>query len=595
MTIEGKLYEANLLSWYPSKLDLTQIGSSVHLLPRMLLSWVAVQKNLKDIGYLSVDVFISGKRDNWRGTLILLLSCGFSSFLLSSLLLLYLLFSLRCDLAVAGGIVACSGTLLIVVLFLSKKVRCLGTLIIISLFMKKSRNLLLTAGTSLVVLRNFRNTLENLTGLARSLICNLKAKKADIIAPFSPYVKLLKWIVNRLKSITDFGVFTVDSKLKFSPILELEDSKLNEVEQKLNETVKYAQSIMNKVFSVAENMFPALSFLVLLMFILLHIKKFHSDLKYQNRFISGKFVEFDEKQKAEGKPHVLPLTQKEKKLYTALLSVRPTAEEGKAILKFGVPVISHFVVWVIFITVDALLYNFVDIVTRRLSEMEPFHIPVLMNTKVSMLMISESDFWILQVLFQSNKHSLLFYSSSQIATVVGISFTEEKHQEEFSYSVVLFEKKCLPQPKLLLYNSVIPLAAILLTLLVMALMAAKVAQLRLMICEHFFSSAAEARVEYLHAKILKKRLKQGVCCITSAYFKVCITTYHWLNQPICMMLQECNCYFCVPFSATFLVPSDLQTQREATNCCVIPSREKKKLLHVHCTKAVIFWPGQSAV
>lgn len=176
----------------------------------------------------------------------------------------------------------------------------------------------------------------------------------------------------------------------------------------------------------------------------------------------------------------------------------------------------------------------------------------------------------MQVLFQSNKHSLLIYSSSQeIGTIIGIPFTEEKHQEEFSYSVVLFEKKCLPKPKLLLYNSVIPLAAILLTLLVMALMAPKVAQLRLMICEHFFSAAAEARVEYLHAKILKKRLKQRVCCITSTYFKVCITTYHWLNRPNCMMLHECNCYFRLPLSATFLVPSDLQTQREATNCCVI--------------------------
>lgn len=35
-----------------------------------------------------------------------------------------------------------------------------------------------------------------------------------------------------------------------------------------------------------------------------------------------------------------------------------------------------------------------------------------------------------------------------------------------------------------------------------------------------------------------------------------------------MTLHECNC-FPLPFSATFLVPSDLQTQREATNCCVI--------------------------
>ncbi|XP_070768790.1 dendritic cell-specific transmembrane protein [Enoplosus armatus] len=461
---------------------------------RMLLSWIAIKQSCKDIGYLALDVFITGKRDGFGITLLLLLTCSFSSLLLSSLLLLYLLSTLNYELAVAGGIAGCFGALLTVALFLSKRVRCLGTLFVISVFMKKSRNLLLTAGTSLVVLRNIRNTLENLTGLVRSMICNLRAKKAAIIAPFSNYVKLLKWLGNMLKGVTDLGVLNLDSQLKVSPRLESElfGEKLAEAEQRLNETVKYLRSVMNTVSSVSERLFPAVSFLVLAMFIALHIKKFCNDMKYENRFISGKFVRFDEKQKAEGKPHVLPLTPEEEKLYTAVPSARPTSREGKAMLKFGVPVVSHFVSWVIFITVDALLYCFVDIVTRKLSELEPFHVPLLMSIK-------------------------------GIATLIGIPFGEESHEKDFSYSVTLFEKKCLPKPKLLLYNSVVPLAAILLTLLVMSLMAAKAAQLRLMVCERFFSTAAEERVEYLHSKILRKRLKRrrekSICSLASLYFK----------------------------------------------------------------------------
>ncbi|KAG7240651.1 hypothetical protein INR49_026706 [Caranx melampygus] len=154
-------------------------------------------------------------------------------------------------------------------------------------------------------------------------------------------------------------------------------------------------------------------------------------MKYENRFISSRFVRFDEKQKGEGKPHILPLTPEEAKLYTTIPSTRPTTREGRAVLKFG-----------------------------------------------------------------------------RIATVIGLSFTEENQHEDFSFSVTLFEKKCLPKPKLLFYNSVFPLAAILLTLVTMALMAAKMSQLRLMVCERFFSTAAEDRVEYLHAKILRKRLKR---------------------------------------------------------------------------------------
>ncbi|XP_029359406.1 dendritic cell-specific transmembrane protein [Echeneis naucrates] len=445
----------------------------------MVHSWIAVKQSLKDVGFLAVDVFTTGNRGSFQRKFILLLTCSFSSLLLSTLLLLYLLFHLRYETTVAGVITGCFGTLLTIALFLSKRVRCLGTLFVISVFMKKSRNLLLTAGTSLVVLKNIHNTLDNLTGLLRSVICNLKAKKSAIMAPFSNYVKMLKWIGSVLKGVTDLGVVNVDSQLKIAPRLESEKfrEKLNEAEQRLNETVKYAQSVVSAVSSVTDRMFPAISFLVLMTFIVLHIKKYCSDMKYQNRFISSKLVSFDEKQKAEGKPHILPLTSKEWKLYTTIPSARPTTRESKAVMKFGVSIVVHFVVWAIFITVDALLYWFVDIVTTKLSELEPFHVPLLMSIK-------------------------------GMASVIGVPLSEESHKGDFSYSVTLFEKKCLPEPKLLFYSSIFPLAVILLFLVFMALMTAKMSQLRLMVCEQFFSKVAEERVEYLHAKILRKRLKR---------------------------------------------------------------------------------------
>ncbi|XP_022609301.1 dendritic cell-specific transmembrane protein [Seriola dumerili] len=460
----------------------------------MLLSWTAVKQSLEDVGFQAVDVFTTGKRDGFQRTVLLLLTCSFSSLLLSALLLLYLLFHLDYETAVAGGIAGCFGTLLTVALFLSKRVRCLGTLFVISIFMKKSRNLLLTAGTSLVVLKNIDNTLENLTGLLRSMICNLKAKKSAIITPFSNYVKMLKWIGSILKGVTDLGVVNVDSQLKISLKLESEKfrEKLSEAEQRLDETVKYAHSLVSTFSTVTDRLFPAISFLVLMTFIALHIKKYCSDMKYENRFIGSKFVRFDEKQREEGKPHILPLTPEEGKLYTAIPSARPTTREGKVVLKFGVSVVVHFVVWVIFITVDALLYCFVDIVTTKLAELEPFHVPLLMSIK-------------------------------GIVAVIGLPFSEEIHHKDFSYSVTLFEKKCLPKPKLLFYNSIFPLAVILVTLVVMALMAAKMSQLRLMVSERFFSSAAEGRVEYLHAKILRKRLKgkknKNTCSLTSLIVK----------------------------------------------------------------------------
>uniref|UniRef100_A0A667ZQE0 Dendrocyte expressed seven transmembrane protein n=1 Tax=Myripristis murdjan TaxID=586833 RepID=A0A667ZQE0_9TELE len=457
----------------------------------MRVSCTSLKQSFRDVGFLAVDVYTTSNRDGLGRTILLLITCSLFSLFLSSFLLLYLLFTLDYEIAVAGGIAGCFGVLLTVALFLSKQIRCTGILFAMSIFMKKSRNLLLAAGTSVVVLKNIRNTLENLTGLIRSMVCNLKAKKASIvISPLENFTRMLMWIGNTLKGLTNLEVIKFDSELNVSTKFEagLFTEKLADAEQRLNKSAKYAEAIVSTLFSVADRMFPAISFLLLMMFIALHIKKYRSDMKFENTFVTSKFIQFDQKQKEQGKPHVLPLTPEESKLYASVPSARPTTQEGRAMLKFGIRILPHFVAWVIFITVDALLYCFVDIVTRKLSELEPFSIPL--GTSI----------------------------------VIGLKLGEQNYQEDFSYSVTLFEKRCLPKPKLLLYSSVVPLAAILIALLIMAMMAAKLTQLRLMVYERFFSASAEERAEYLHAKILRKRLKgrkqrDNVGSPTSFFFK----------------------------------------------------------------------------
>ncbi|XP_077454141.1 dendritic cell-specific transmembrane protein [Stigmatopora argus] len=440
---------------------------------------MTVIRGLIDMRILAVDVFTSCNREGFRRTTVLLFTCVFPSLIFSALLLLYLLYTLTCDAAVSTGIAALHGVVLTFALFLSHRLRCMLTLLVISLFTKKSRSLLLTAGTSVVVLGNIRNTLENITDLVRSVICNLRAKQASVVAPFRKYVDMLKWLANLLQGVTDLKVVNLDSQLKISPKVDLKhfQERLNQAELKLNQSVKYAVTFINMVSSVKEHVYPTLSLLVLMIFIALHIRNYCSDKMYKNNFISSKFTHFDKKQKAEGKQHVLPLTSEEEKLYPCLPSFRPTAREGKALVKFGIPIISHLVAWVIFITVDALFYYIVVIITTKLSELEPFQVPLLLSLK-------------------------------GVATLIGVQLSEENHQKDFSYSMTLFESQCLPKPKLLLNNTLVPLTTILLTLLIMAPLAAKMVQMRLMVCEKFYCKAAEERIKYLHAKILRKRLKK---------------------------------------------------------------------------------------
>ncbi|KAM4632834.1 dendritic cell-specific transmembrane protein [Polymixia lowei] len=446
----------------------------------MPFSCMPLKRSIRDVGYAAVDVYTTGNRVGLWKIIILLLTCGLLSFILSSLLFLYLFYTLGYETAVSGGIAGCFGILLTTALFLSNQVRCIGILFMISCFMKMSRKLLLTIGITYVLLKNIQNTLENLTGLIRSMICNLQAKKAAIVlTPLDNYVKMLKWVGDALGKVNDLGVVKFDSKLQISTRVESDKfrEKLFDAEKNLNETARYVHSVMSTVVSVAHRMFPVISFLFLMIFIGLHIRKYCSDMKYENMFISSKFVCFDAKQRVEGRPHVLPLTPDEEKIYISIPSLRPTTQEGKSMVKFGIPVLSHFVAWVIFISVDALMYYFVDIVTTQLSELEPFNIPLILNVKVT-------------------------------KTILGIPSNDEDHSKDFSYSVTLFEKNCLPKPKLLLSNSIVPLAVILVALLIMAMMAAKLTQLRLMVCERFFSIYADDRVKHLHAKILRRRSKK---------------------------------------------------------------------------------------
>ncbi|XP_028985243.1 dendritic cell-specific transmembrane protein [Betta splendens] len=436
----------------------------------MIRPWAAAQRTLGDFAHLTVEVFTGDRRHGAGPTAVLLLACSLFSLLLSALLLLYLLFTLGYDSAVAGGVAGCFGTLLIVALFLSKRVRCLGTLFVISVFIKKSRSLLLAAGTSLVILKNIRNALENLAALAGSMVCNLKAKKASIAAPFRNYVEMLRWIGDMLK--TDLVLGKLDSRLRVSPRLESERfrEKLAEAEQKLNDTVKYVQSLTATVSSVTSRLFPAVSLLVLLVLIVLHMKRYRNDVKYKNRCVTTRLLRLDERQRVEGRPSVFPLTAEEERLYSA----RATATDARAVLRFMRPVASYLVHWAVIIMVDALMYYFVNVVTVKLSELEPFHVPLLTGI-------------------------------TEIFTLAGVPLAGERREKDFSYSVTLFEKQCLPEAKLLLHSSICPLAAILLALLLMAVAAGRMSQLRLRVCERFFPGAAEKRAEHLHEEILQRR------------------------------------------------------------------------------------------
>ncbi|XP_021415404.2 dendritic cell-specific transmembrane protein [Oncorhynchus mykiss] len=428
---------------------------------------------------MMVLLYTSDHRKGWRHILLHFLSCLTLSLALGGALLLGLYFSLNYSLVVCGVTSGCCSLLLTAVLFCSKRVRCFSLLFLISCTMKQGRNLLLTAGTGLVILWNVQNTLRNLREVSSSLVCNLEKKRVLLdVSPINNYVNLLRWVGEKLNKFIDFGVVKYESSFTVGHSVESNDLtvKLQDAVLTLNTTTKSAEVCIDLVMAVFQRGVLVLGVTLVIITTTLFLRKYFFNLKYQNTFITSRFIRYDDQQRAEGKPYLLPLSPEEADQFRSIPSARFTRREGYTMLWFLVPVLTHLPIWLLFISLDALLYWLILIINKHLLELKPFSINLKMN-------LNEDN------------------------SIVFIPLPGGAIMKDFSYTFTLFQEDCLPQPSLLLSRSLVPLSVILVVLLVLDLLSAKMGQLKLLVSEQFYNDNADQRVQQLHAKISHKRAK----------------------------------------------------------------------------------------
>ncbi|KAL7835901.1 hypothetical protein SRHO_G00282480 [Serrasalmus rhombeus] len=415
--------------------------------------------------------------------LLLVISCLLTSLILTVLLFLALLFPFKCGFGVSIATTGAFWLCITIAMCFSQRVRCFWTLFLMSIGLKQGRNLLITAGTTIVIFLNIRNILKNLRGLAKGLLCTVEEKLVAInLPPLQNYIQMLTWVAHQLKKglpehVTLGNYYT---KYSFIPTVHSQNftNKLAEAERALNETADSMLAVIDTVSSMGKKVSPVLGVVVLVILTALYLWRFRSDPK-QNIFITRNFIKYDENQRLQGKPSVLPLSKKEAKRYVMVPSAGFTKKEAKAMLKFSLPIITHSLAWLFFVGMDALLYWTIITLKKRLEELEPLHVPVALEMEKG-------------------------------AFFVGTVIEEEKKVKNFSYDVPVFEKKCLPQPELWLYESLTPLSAILGSLFLLVMVSSKMDQMRLLVSEQFFSDHAEERITTLHKKILNKRSKWKV-------------------------------------------------------------------------------------
>ncbi|NXV08251.1 DCSTP protein, partial [Cettia cetti] len=424
------------------------------------------------------EIFISERKPGWKYQMQLFAVCSAVGFLSSFLFFLSMHFSLAHH---SLGPLLTSGfmwILLSIMLFCFKHLRCFSVLFLLSCGLKNGRDALITAGTGVVVASNIQNIFHNLKILADSITCHLKHEEFALI---KYYVEAIKWIYEAAKLPAELPEDLVVLKHEFTPSYSISDDALK---QELNDTEREIQRIASQISFmltilpyIGQKVLPIFGFFLVSFGTGLFIKKFVSShsTKFKNTYITKRFVAFDEHQKQQQRPCLLPLNRKERQDYMIIPSFFFTRKDRKKMLYSFVPVIIHLCIWLLFTAVDSLFYLLIISVNKYLQEVP--------------------DLGIQLSLFQNkNEKSYIISMKENIA-------------KTDSFKIPLFKHNCIPHPELALSTTWIQLGVIIFFLILFGLFSGLLTQLKILVSTSFYPDTEMKRIHYLHAKLLKKRAK----------------------------------------------------------------------------------------
>ncbi|NXI46007.1 DCSTP protein, partial [Galbula dea] len=423
-------------------------------------------------------IFVSERKPGWKNLMHLFAVCSAIGFFLSFLLFLGMHFSLAHH---PLGPLLISGFLWIslsIVLTYFKHLRCFSLLFLLSCGLQNGRNALITAGTGVVMAGNIQNMFHNLKVLADSITCHLEYEQFALI---KYYVEAVKWIYEAAKPSSELFNSVVFLRHEFTPSYSISDDALK---QEINDTKQEIQRVANQISFmltilpyIGQKVLPLVGIFLASFGTGLFIKKFvgsHS-AKFKNTYITKQFIVFDEHQKQQQRPCLLPLNRKERKDYVTIPSFCLTRKDRKNMQYFFLPVIIHLCIWLLFAAVDYLFYWLIFSVNKHLQEVPDLEIQLR-----------------------------LFQQRNENRFIIGM---REHITKTDPFKISLFKHECIPQPERALPTTWIQLVAIIIFLIIFGLFSGFLTQLKILISISFYPDIEMKRIHYLHAKLLKKRAK----------------------------------------------------------------------------------------
>ncbi|XP_051467522.1 dendritic cell-specific transmembrane protein [Apus apus] len=430
------------------------------------------------VAWSAWGIFISERKPGWKYLMQLFAVCSAVAFFSSFLLFLGMHFSLTHH---PLGPLLISGFIWIslsIALCCFKHLRCFCVLFVLSCGLQNGRNALITAGTGVVVAGNIQNIFHNLKVLADSITCHLEYEQFDLI---KHYVEVVKWIYKVVKLSTELPKDFVWLKHEFTPSYSISDHALK---QELNDTKQEIQRVANQISfmltilpCIGQKVLPIVGIFLASFGTGHFIKKFvgsHS-AKFKNSYITKKFIAFDEHQKQQQRPCLLPLNRKERKEYVTIPSFFLTKKERKNMQYFFLPVTFHLCTWLLLAAADYLFYWLITSVNKYLQEVPDLEIQLRLSQK-------------------RNDKSFIIPIGERIA-------------KTDPFKITLFKHECIPQPELAPSTTWIQLGVIIFFLIVFGIFSGLLTQLKIVVLTSFYPDTEMKRIHYLHAKLLKKRSK----------------------------------------------------------------------------------------
>ncbi|XP_006897231.1 PREDICTED: dendritic cell-specific transmembrane protein [Elephantulus edwardii] len=414
--------------------------------------------------------YVSPRSTGWMDFIQHLGVCCFVAFLMASLLSVVFYWLLPPFLVFTiSWITTC------ILLYCSKHARCFMLLLFLSCGLREGRNALIAAGTGIVIFGHVENLFHNFKGLLDSMACNLWAKSLSIHFPLlERYIEAIRWIYGLASPLSPFNdLISWNQTLVvslFSPS-EVVKAQLNDSRSEVLLVMYRMMTTAEVLSSFGRRLFAVVGLVLVVLGTGLFMKRFlgPGGSKFENIYITSQFVQFDERERLQQRPCVLPLRKKEQKTYVVVPSFCLTPKERRNLGLYFIPVLTHLYIWVLFAAVDYLLYRLICSVSEHFQSLPELEVHLKLHTEV-----------------QGPKGII----------------------NDSSFHISLFEPSCIPKPQLLLSKTWVPLMIILVLLVALGLLSSTLMQLKILVSTSFYPSVERQRIQHLHTKLLKKRAEQ---------------------------------------------------------------------------------------